>query len=92
VDDHAADPEAALTAIPNVGPATAEDLVRLGVDSPDGLETADADELYKRLCELDGRRHDPCTRDVFAAAIAYVRDGVERPWWAFSHQRKPDDG
>jgi hypothetical protein len=80
-----------LTAIPNVGPATAEDLLALGITSVGDLEGRDPDRLFEALCSQDGRRHDPCTRDVFAAAIAYADDGDERPWWHHTRQRKDDD-
>lgn len=86
--DRAATASDALTTIPNVGPATAEDLHRLGIDAPADLVGEDPDALYERLTALDGRPHDVCTRDVFAAAIAYATDGTERPWWAYSRERK----
>lgn len=78
----------ALTTIPNVGPATAEDLERLGIQAPADLVGEDPDALYDRLCRLDGRRHDPCVRDVFEAAIAYATDGTQQPWWVYSRKRK----
>ena len=77
-----------LTAIPNVGPAVARKLARLGIAGPEDLRHGDADQLFERLCALDGRRHDPCLLDTFAAAVAYVDSGVGRPWWEFSRERK----
>ncbi len=77
-----------LTSIPNVGPAVAEKLVRLGIARPDDLRDRDAEELFERLCALDGRRHDPCLLDTFVAAVAYVHGGPARPWWEFSRERK----
>jgi hypothetical protein len=92
----AADPRqeamARLQAIPNVGPATADDLVRLGITSLDGLAGRDPDALYEALCRLDGQRHDPCLRDVFAAVVAYANGEEARPWWAFTPARKARDG
>jgi hypothetical protein len=85
----ATDPDLrALTALPNVGPAVARKLRRLGVTRPEDLRGRDAEELFERLCALDGRRHDPCLLDTFTAAVA-VADGAQpRPWWAYSRERK----
>lgn len=77
-----------LQRIPNVGPATAQDLLRLGIASFDDLVNQDPDEMYERLCCLDGTKHDPCVRDVFAAAVAYALGKPARPWWEFSRERK----
>ena len=78
----------ALQAIPNVGPAIATDLLRLGVaDLPD-LATREPDALYAALGALDGRRPDPCVWDVFAAAVAYARGEPARPWWHYTAIRK----
>ena len=77
-----------LQLIPNVGPAIAADLRRLGVDDPSDLVGQDPGALYDRLCTADGLRHDPCVLDVFSAAIAYVNGEPARPWWEFSRERK----
>lgn len=77
-----------LCSIPNVGPATASDLLRLGIRQVEDLVGADPDALYERLGELDGRAQDPCVRDVLAAAIAYAQDGTVEPWWHFTKLRK----
>lgn len=42
-----------LTSIPNVGPAVARKLDRLGVSCPDDLRGRDPHELFERLCALD---------------------------------------
>lgn len=77
-----------LQALPNVGPAIADDLMRLGITQPDELAERDPDDLYDKLCRLDGRRHDPCLRDVFAAAISFADGAPARPWWHFTPERK----
>ena len=82
----------ALQKIPNVGPAIAADLLRLGITRADDLVDRDPDELYVALCRIDGVRHDPCLRDVFAAAAHYARGGPARPWWTFTPERKARDG
>ncbi len=82
---------AALRVMPNVGPATAGFLIRLGIRSPGDLIGLDGDDLYDRLCRLDGRRLDPCVRDVFAAVVAFAEGGPPRPWWDFTAARKARD-
>ena len=79
---------AALTAIPNVGPAIARKLLRLDIRGVEDLRGRDPDELFERLCAMDGRRHDPCLLDTFTAAVAFADGGPARPWWEFSRERK----
>ena len=77
-----------LIEVPNVGPAIARKLRRLGIDEPAALRGRDAEELFERLCALDGRRHDPCLLDTFVAAVAFADGGAARPWWEYSRERK----
>jgi hypothetical protein len=77
-----------LTEIPNIGPAVARKLERLDVCGLDDLRGRDPEELFERLCALDGRRHDPCLLDTFVAAVAYADGGPARPWWEYSRERK----
>jgi hypothetical protein len=79
---------APLTAIPNVGPAVARKLLRLGVTGPADLRGEAAEAVFERLCAIDGRRHDPCLLDTFTAAVAYARGAPARPWWEYSRERK----
>ena len=81
-----------LTRLRSVGPATARDLALLGITTVDQLRTANADALYEQLCRVTGVRHDPCCRDVFAAAVAQAADpdlpAEQREWWYWSRLRK----
>jgi hypothetical protein len=77
-----------LTEIPNVGPAIARKLERIDVRGLDDLRGRDPEELFERLCALDGRRHDPCLLDTLVAAVAYADGGPARPWWEYSRERK----
>ena len=77
-----------LLELPNVGPATALDLVRLGIVEPKQLRRRDPDRMYEALCKLDGVRHDPCLLDVFASVVAFVNGAPARPWWAYTPKRK----
>ena len=76
-----------LTTIPNVGPAVARHLERLDVTVPADLRGRDPDELFERLCELDGHRHDACLLDTFVAAVSFAEGGPARPWWEVSRER-----
>ncbi len=87
----ATDPDlTALTALPNVGPAVARKLARLGVTRPEELRGQDPDELFERLCGLDGRRHDPCLLDTFTAVVDFAGGAPARPWWEYSRERIAD--
>lgn len=81
-----------LTAIPNVGPRIAAMLRRIGVAQPQDLLGGDPEELFERLCLVEGRRVDPCVLDTFTSAVAYVAGGPPRPWWEFSRERKQRHG
>ena len=74
--------------IPNVGKATAEDLVRLRVRGVKDLARQDAMEMYEAICALDGERHDPCVIDVFMGAVEFARTGACKPWWKYTPERK----
>lgn len=84
--------ERTLASLCSVGPATLKDLSALGITTVSQLEDADADNLYDRLCRVTGKLHDPCCRDVFAAAIAQARDPSlpeeQCKWWYWSRLRK----
>lgn len=77
-----------LTDLPNVGPAMARDLQRLGFDHPDQLRGRNPQELYDRLCALTGLRQDPCVLDVFVSVIRFMDGEEPRPWWFYSPERK----
>jgi Pathogenicity locus len=77
-----------LQALPNVGPAIARKLVRLGITDPTDLRGQDPDLLFERLCAIDGRRHDPCLLDTFVAVVDHADGAPARPWWHYSRLRK----
>src|SRR5947207_11756318 len=84
----AAQDVAALEDIPNVGPAVAADLRRLGITAPADLLGRDLYALYEDLCERTGQRHDPCLLDTFIAAVRFMAGGPKKPWWAYTAERK----
>jgi hypothetical protein len=81
-------PKNELFSLMNVGPATYKDLEILGIDSIQQLSKADPDELYARLQNLTGQRHDPCVWDVFVAIIHEAKTGEKTPWWRCTAIRK----
>jgi hypothetical protein len=64
-----------LEDIPNVGPAIAADLRRLGIRSPAELLGRDPYAMYDDLCRVTGKRHDPCLLDMFIAAVRFMEGG-----------------
>ena len=79
---------ARLEDIPNVGPAVAADLRRLGIKSPGELSGRDPYALYDDLCRLTGQRHDPCLLDTFIAAVRFMMGEPKQPWWNYTAERK----
>jgi hypothetical protein len=77
-----------LEQIPNIGPSLAEDLRLVGVSHPQDLIGQDPYEMYEDLCRKTGARHDPCVIDVFISAVRFMEGEPERPWWAYTSERK----
>jgi hypothetical protein len=77
-----------LEDIPNVGPAIAADLRRLGITSPEALLGRDPYAMYDDLCRISGQRHDPCLLDTFIAAVRYMAGAPKKPWWNYTAERK----
>jgi hypothetical protein len=77
-----------LEDIPNVGPAIAVDLRRLGITTPGELSGRDPYAMYDDLCRLSGQRHDPCLLDTFIAAIRFMKGEPKKPWWKYTAERK----
>lgn len=77
-----------LENLPNIGKAIAGDLKLIGIDHPEKLVGKDPFELYRRLCEKTGVRHDPCEIDVFISVVNFMEGGDPLPWWAFTEMRK----
>jgi len=77
-----------LTDLPNIGPALAADLRRIGINHPEELSGQDPLELYGILCELTGSKQDPCVLDVFMSVTDFMNGGEAKVWWAYTPQRK----
>ncbi len=78
----------ALEQLPNIGPAVAADLRRLGVTGPQDLIGRDPYAMYEELCRLTRQRHDPCLLDTFIAAVRFMGGEPAKPWWAYTPERK----
>jgi hypothetical protein len=79
---------ARLGDIPNVGPAVAADLRRLGITSPGELPGRDPYAMYDEWCRITGQRHDPCLLDTFIAAVRFMAGEPKKPWWKYTPERK----
>ncbi|HEA17397.1 hypothetical protein LCGC14_2626970 [marine sediment metagenome] len=77
-----------LTDLPNIGKAGAADLELLGIEKPDDLVGQNPYEMYERLCNLTGCKHDLCVIDVFISVISFINGNEPRPWWAYTQERK----
>ncbi len=75
-----------------IGRKMLEDFDRLGIRSVAQLKTHEADELYRRMCEISGTRQDPCVLDTYRCAIEQARNphlpAEQTNWWFWSRLRK----
>ena len=88
VDDETRSILKALQVLPNIGPACARDLVALGYRAPSDLAGQDPKQMYDRLCQQTGVRHDPCVLDTFMSAVSYANGNPSQKWWDFTAERK----
>ena len=77
-----------LQQLPNIGPALAGELQRLGILHPHELRARDPFQLYQALCQASGRRQDPCVLDTFMAATDFMQGAAPAPWWHYTARRK----
>ena len=77
-----------LVELPNIGNAMANDLQLIGIDHPKKLIGKEPFELYKKLCMVSGKKHDPCVIDVFMSVVHFMEGGDPLPWWSFTDERK----
>ncbi|HLZ59189.1 MAG TPA: helix-hairpin-helix domain-containing protein [Ktedonosporobacter sp.] len=71
--------------IPGVGRSIAEDLWSMGFRSVPELKGQDPEDLYIRLCTLQGQHVDRCMLYVFRCAVYYAStskpDTELLKWW-----------
>ena len=77
-----------LQTLPNIGPACAKDLYLLGYREPTDLKNENPVAMYDRLCEVTGKRHDPCVLDTFMSVVSFANGEAAQPWWHFTEKRK----
>jgi hypothetical protein len=78
----------ALEQLPNIGPALASELRRLGIHHPAELRARDPFQLYQALCQATGKRQDPCVLDTFMAVTDFMCGARPAPWWHYTALRK----
>jgi pathogenicity locus Cdd1 protein len=80
-----------LRQIPGVGKSIAEDLWNLGVRAIEDLKDQEPEDLYLRLCALQGTQVDRCMLYVFRCAVYYASHEVYDPellkWWNWKDRR-----
>ncbi len=77
-----------LEDLANIGKAIAEDLRLVDIHQPRDIIGKNPYRLYKKLCAVTGKKHDPCVIDVFIAVIHFMEGGDPAPWWSFTEERK----
>ncbi|MDO8652117.1 MAG: helix-hairpin-helix domain-containing protein [Undibacterium sp.] len=77
-----------LTDLPNIGKAGAADLQLIGIGNPRQLIGQSPFDMYRKLCDITGTRHDPCVIDVFMSVTRFMAGEEPRVWWAFTDERK----
>lgn len=77
-----------LQDIPNVGKAIEKYFILLGINEPAELIGKDPYQMYNELCNITGKRLDPCVIDIFISAVRYMEGGPSKKWWEFTDERK----
>jgi len=77
-----------LKDLKNVGKATYNDLLLLGINTVSELAQQDPTILFHELERLTQIRQDPCVWDVFAAIIHEASTGKPTNWWDWTTRRK----
>ncbi|ABL65070.1 helix-hairpin-helix domain-containing protein [Chlorobium phaeobacteroides] len=77
-----------LTDLPNIGKAMADDLRLIGIHEPAELAGRCPLEMYRDLCRVTEKLHDPCVIDVFMSITCFMSGGDPLPWWSFTEERK----
>nr|QGT50994.1 hypothetical protein Firmicute1046_0700 [uncultured Firmicutes bacterium] len=84
-----------LEIIPGVGKAMAADLRQLDVNCVEDLTGQNPQELYDRLCILQGSKLDRCVLYVFRCAVYYAEnethDAELLKWWNWKERIHPNE-
>jgi len=74
--------------LPNIGAVIEKNFVVLGMNRPVELIGKNPYKMYRELCELTQKSHDPCVLDVLISAVRYMEGGPPKKWWEFTEERK----
>ena len=76
-----------LQELSNVGPATARDLVSIGIYGVEDLKGQDPEKLYLKLEKKAGMHVDRCVLYVMRSLVYMAETGKRNPkevaWWHF---------
>ena len=64
-----------LQSLQNIGPATAEKLYSIGIETPEQMKRSDPEEIYEKMKENRGGKLDKCVLYQFQGAV------LDIPWW-----------
>ncbi len=71
--------------IPGVGKAMEKDFVRLGYKCVGDLKGENPEEMYERMCIMEGRRVDRCVLYVYRLSVYFAEndehDSEKLKWW-----------
>jgi len=74
-----------LTEIPGIGKKLSDDLNRLGIRKISDLKNKDPQNLYGRMCRMEGKSVDRCVLYVFRCAVYYASNNSHDKrllkWW-----------
>ncbi len=83
-----------LQEIPGVGPSISADLRALDIERVADLVVCDPEQLYQRLCVIQGGPVDRCVLYVFRCAVYYATDERKDPdlllWWNWKDRTELD--
>jgi hypothetical protein len=68
-----------LQRIPGIGEKLSKALWNIGIHSIEELNNQDPEELYQRLCELEGAKVDRCILYIFRCAVYYASNTNHDP-------------
>jgi hypothetical protein len=77
-----------LEELPNIGKSIARDLRSIGIGTPRELAGRSPLGVFRELCAVMGKRHDPCVLHTLLAVEHFYRTSEALPWWQFAQQGK----
>ena len=79
-----------LEQIPGVGRKIAEDLIAIGIKTPDDLKDQEPKKLYEKLCDFKGSPVDRCMLYVIRCAVYWASNNAHDPellkWWNWKNK------